>query len=113
MAMDVDGCRLEAEKRWSEVKMQLQHLEDEQKVLVARLNKQSSLLNDIQQLSTSVSLLANNMQSMLEEIKNQGRRIASLEQKPAKRWESVVEKVILAVVGAVVGAILVKIGLQG
>jgi len=31
--------------------------------------------------------------------------------KPAKRWDAVVEKVILAVVAAVIGAILARIGL--
>lgn len=31
--------------------------------------------------------------------------------KPAKRWDAVIEKVILAVVAAVIGAILARIGL--
>lgn len=38
-------------------------------------------------------------------------RIDSVEQKPAKRWESVVEKAIMIVVAAVIGFILAKIGL--
>jgi hypothetical protein len=37
--------------------------------------------------------------------------VSALEAKPAKRWDSFVEKVIWAVVAAVVGFLLAKIGL--
>lgn len=38
-------------------------------------------------------------------------RIAAIETKPAKRWEGIVEKIILLVVAAGVGYILSKVGL--
>ena len=111
MPMDVDKCRLESEKRWSDVNMKIQKLQDEVKVMDARLNKQAAMVADIQQLSTSVSILANNMKSMLEEQQKQGNRIHTLEQKPAKRWDAVVDKIIMVVVGALAAALLIKLGL--
>ena len=38
-------------------------------------------------------------------------KVETLEKKPEKRWESVVEKIILTIVGAIVGYLLVKVGL--
>ena len=38
-------------------------------------------------------------------------RLSDIERKPAKRWESIVDKVLMVIVGAIVGAILVKMGL--
>ena len=37
--------------------------------------------------------------------------ISEIEQKPAKRWDSVVDKILLAVIGAVVAYMLAKLGL--
>ena len=91
--------------------MKIQKLQDEVKVMDARLNKQAAMVADIQQLSTSVSILANNMKSMLEEQQKQGNRISTLEQKPAKRWDAVVDKIIMVVVGALAAALLIKLGL--
>ena len=39
------------------------------------------------------------------------KQVENIEAKPAKRWESIVEKVILAVVAALVGAALAHFGL--
>ncbi len=38
-------------------------------------------------------------------------RVTALESKPGKRWEMVVEKVLLVIVAAVVGMVLSKVGL--
>lgn len=38
-------------------------------------------------------------------------RLSDIERKPAKRWESIVDKVLMVIVGAIVGAVLVKMGL--
>lgn len=48
----------------------------------------------------------------IDSIAELSQRLTSLEAKPGKRWDSVVEKVILVVVGAVVGLALVRLGLS-
>lgn len=46
-----------------------------------------------------------------ENIINLTTALQSIKEKPAKRWENIVEKVILLVVTALVGFILIKLGL--
>jgi predicted nuclease with TOPRIM domain len=111
MAMDIENCRLENERRFTELKLDIQELKDDSKVMQARLDKQAAMVSDIQQLSTSVSILANNMKSMLEEQQKQNERLHQLESKPAKRWDMVIDKIILLVVAAVVGGVLITLGL--
>lgn len=109
--IDLQTCRLESEKRWSELAVRMKSLEDTNEVMFQRLNKQAALMEDIQELSTSVSILANNMKSMLEEQQRQNRRLEELEKKPAKRWDAVVDKIIMTVVVALLTFILIKLGL--
>lgn len=109
--MDIDNCRLESEKKWAKLQVEIQKIRDDQEVFVARLNKQAAMVEDIQDLSKSVALLASNMDGMLKELQVQGARLTSLEQKPAKRIDDIIDTIIKIVVTAAVGVILVKIGL--
>lgn len=111
MSMDINKCRLESEKRWAALEVEMQKLKDTQETMETRLDKQAAMVSDIQKLSSSVSILANNMQSMLEEQKQQSARLRQLEGKPAKRWDMVVEKVILLVITALVTYALLQMGL--
>lgn len=45
-------------------------------------------------------------------IKGLSKRVMAIESKPGKRWESIVEKIIMLVVAAVVGMLLAKVGLR-
>lgn len=109
--IDLQTCRLESEKRWSDLAVRMKAIEDTNEVMFQRLNKQAALMEDIQELSTSVSILANNMKSMLEEQQRQNRRLEELEKKPARRWESIVDKILMTVIGALLAFILIKLGL--
>ena len=105
-------CRLESDKKWSEMDIEIQKVKDDIEVITARLNKQAILVQDIQELSKSVALLANNMDGMLKEQKRQNERLHSLEEKPRKRIDNVFDTIIKVIVTAVLGVILMKIGLQ-
>lgn len=109
--MDIQQCRLESEKRWSDIALRMKALEDTNDVMFQRLNKQANLLEDIQELSTSVSILANNMKSMLEEQQRQNKRLEELEKKPGKRWDAIVDKILMILTGALLGYILIRLGL--
>ena len=110
--MDVTECKLESEKKWTDMRLKIQHIEDEVDTLRKDLNKQAKLVENIQELSNSVALLANNVKTMLEEQQKQDDRITLIEQKPIKRYDSVVDKVIMLIVAALVGALLIKLGLR-
>lgn len=109
--MDLQEYRLENEKRWADFSVRMKAIEDDNDVIYQRLNKQAALVEDIQQLSSSVAILANNMKSMLEEQQRQNQRLEDLEKKPAKKWDAVVDKVLMTVLGALIAYILLQAGL--
>lgn len=109
--MDLEQCRLDSEKRWSNMSVEIQKLKCKQDELAHELNKQAEIVQDIQQLSVSISVLANNMEGMLKEQRRQSERLQALEMKPAKRWDSILDKALMVIVAALVGALLIKLGL--
>lgn len=79
------------------------------------VEKSSDVLHE---LATSVKVMAGELKRQgdaVEEIKdnvtNLGHKVDSIEKKPAKRWEGIVDKLIWGVVGAVLAFLLAKIGL--
>jgi phage-related tail protein len=83
-----------------------------------RVEKLELQTEAIQSLATSVEVMVKEQGHQTEAIERIEKNVEKLdgkveilEHKPAKRWESIVEKVILTVVGAVVGYLLVKVGL--
>ena len=76
-----------------------------------RLDEVEKRQDDLDELVSTVKVLAvreENVETDVKEIKSD---VKSLTNKPAKRWDSMVEKVIWAVVAAVVGFMLAQIGL--
>lgn len=65
----------------------------------------------LHQLATSVAVMAEKQGTMNENVEKLTEKVEHIESKPAKKWESIEEKVLLAVVAAVVGYILAQIGL--
>lgn len=109
--MDLQEYRLEDEKRWADFSVRMKAIEDDNEVIYQRLNKQSALVQDIQQLSSSVAVLANNMKSMLDEQQRQNKRLEELEKKPVKRWDAVIDKIVMTVLGALIAFVLLQVGL--
>lgn len=69
-----------------------------------RLTELEVAQKQISELITSVKVLANNMESMAKEQIKQGVRLQAIEEKPGKRWETVIACIITGLVGAVVSA---------
>ena len=109
--MELQEYRLENEKRWADFSVRMKAIEDDNEVIYQRLNKQSALVQDIQQLSSSVAVLANNMKSMLDEQQRQNKRLEELEKKPVKRWDAVIDKIVMTVLGALIAYVLLQVGL--
>ena len=67
--------------------------------------------DNLDELVSTVKVLAvreENVESDVKEIKSDVKDLAS---KPAKRWGSVIDKIIMIIVAAVVGDILAHVGL--
>ena len=109
--MELQEYRLENEKRWADFSVRMKAIEDDNEVINQRLNKQSALVQDIQQLSSSVAVLANNMKSLLDEQQRQNQRLEELEKKPVKRWDAVIDKIVMTVLGALIAFVLLQVGL--
>lgn len=92
------------------VEHRLTEVEDRVKSNTHRLDEVVRKQNHLEELVSSVKILAirqENVESDVKEIKKDVKEIAG---KPGKRWDSVVEKVLLTVVGAILLYILAKLG---
>lgn len=95
---------LEHEKRLTEV-------ESRSKSNMRRLDEVEKRQDNLDELVGTVKALAvkeENVESVVKEIKSD---VKTLTNKPAQRWDGLVDKIILTIAAAVVGFILAKIGL--
>ena len=76
-----------------------------------RLDEAEKKLADYGEVVSSIKVLAQKQENMDGDIKEIKADVKSLTEKPAKRWDGVVDKVIGVIIGAVVGYILMKVGL--
>lgn len=83
-----------------------------------RIEKLELQTEAIASLATSVEVMVKEQVHQTEAIERIEKsvdkldgKVEVLEHKPAKRWESVVDKAIMTIVGAIVGYMLVKFGL--
>ena len=82
----------------------LTKVENRAKPNTHRIESLEKRQNDTEKLVTSVAIIAEKQKDMEGDVKK-------LIEKPAKRWDGVVDKIIYAVVGAVVAYLLAKGGL--
>ena len=85
-------------------------MEDEHERQNKRIGNLEKKVEDVGALTASVASLAKSVEQMAKTQEKQGQRLEALEQKPAKRWDSLVDKAIWAFVGGAIAYILPKIG---
>ena len=88
-----------------------QRLEDENIRQNHRLNALEETIKQVAAISTSVEKLALNMENMLKEQVNQGKRLETLESRDGEMWRKVVGYVVTAVVGIVGGFLFKQAGM--
>lgn len=76
-----------------------------------RLTAVEDQQKNLTELVQSVSAIAQKQQDMDSDLKEIKTDVKNITMKPAKRWDSIVEKAILAAVGVLVAYIAVKAGL--
>lgn len=94
-----------------EIEHRLTEVEQRSKSNTHRLTELEKRQDDLDELVSVVKVLAvreEQVESDVKEIKND---VKSLTNKPAQRWDSLVDKIVWAVVGAVVAFLLAKVGL--
>lgn len=98
-----------------EEKLDIEHrltaVEDRSKSNTKRLEDVEKRQDNLDELVSTVKVLAvreENVESDVKEIKSD---VKSLKELPGKRWNAVVEKVLLVVIGMIVTFLLTKLGL--
>lgn len=89
----------------------LTEVEERSKSNTHRIDELERRQNNVEKLATSVEVLATQQKSLKEDIGEIKTDVKTMASKPAKRWESVVEKIILTIVAAIVVFLLAKVGL--
>ena len=91
--------------------IKLQEVDDRSKANQRRIEKLETDMKDYQQLVTTMATFSQKQESIESDVKEIKGDIKAIRDKPAKRWESVVEKVIMVVLGALVTFFLAKAGI--
>lgn len=94
-----------------EFEHRLTSVEDRSKSNTHRLEELEKRQNNLDELVGTVKVLAvreENVENTVQEIKDD---VKSLTAKPAKRWDSLVDKIVLTIAAAIVGFILAHYGL--
>jgi uncharacterized protein YoxC len=76
-----------------------------------RIKKLEGEHETLQQLATSVAVMAEQMKTMNTNVNSLASKVEHLEEKPAKRWDAVVDKLVWAILAAIVAYALGSIGL--
>lgn len=75
---------------------------------IKKLEEESGVLN---QLVTSVAVMAEQMKTMNSNVSTMKNELEELKEKPGKRWDSLIDKIVWAIAAALIGFALAQIGL--
>ncbi len=94
-------------------KLALEHQETKDRSIrnEGRIKKLEEKHEVLEQLATSVAVMAEQIKTMATSVNTLNNKVDKLEEKPAKRWDGLVDKAIWAVVAAFIGYALANIGL--
>lgn len=76
-----------------------------------RLDLLESTVQQIGDIAASVEKMAISLQSMVKEQEQQGRRLATLENRDGEMWRKALSYAVTVLVGAVIGFMLKQIGM--
>ena len=93
-----------------DVERRLTRVEDQCVSVTKRLDDVERKQDNLEELVTTVKVLAIREETVESDVKEIKSDVKSLKEVPAKRWNNVVEKLLLVAVGAVGAFIMSKIG---
>lgn len=85
-----------------ELAVELAKMEQRSRSNTRRIDKLEQSTDALTRLATSVEVMATKQDSMADTLDRLDGKVETLEGKPAKRWESLVEKALLVLAGAFV-----------
>lgn len=94
-----------------QIALKLQETTDRSLRNEGRVKKLEGEHEVLQKLATSVAVMAEQIKTMNANVQSLTGKVDKLEEKPAKRWDGLVDKAIWAVAAALIGFVLAQIGL--
>lgn len=94
-----------------EFEHRLTSVEDRCKSNTHRLEEMEKRQDDLEKITTAVSVLAEREERVESDVKEIKADVKTLAEKPAKRYDSLVDKAVWAVLAAVIAFILGRVGL--
>lgn len=85
-------------------------VEDRSKSNTLRLNRLEENTAVLNRLATAVEVMATKQDTMGESVERLETKVDTLESKPGKRWDGLVDKLILTVAAALIGFLLAQLG---
>ena len=77
----------------------------------ARIKKLEAENKSLHDLATSVAVMAEQLKSMNTNVSTLKNDVEEMKEKPAKRWNSLIDKIVWAIAAALIGFVLAQIGL--
>jgi predicted nucleic acid-binding Zn-ribbon protein len=95
---------LEHERRLTEV-------EERSKSNSHRLDKLEESTEAINRLATSMEVMAERQEKVADTVSKLDNKVTALEEKPGKRWDGLIDKIVWAIAAALIGFALAQLGL--
>lgn len=95
----------------TEIEHRLTEVESRSKSNAHRLDEMEKRQDDLDELVSTVKVLADREVRVENDVKEIKDDVKSLKQKPIKRWDSIVDKIIITIVAAIIGFLLAQLGL--
>lgn len=80
-------------------------IEEQEKRQDARLSALEDAVREMTRLTVSVEKIAVSLENMTAEQKKMSDRLTAIEEKPAKRWDTVISGIISGVIGILIGLV--------
>ena len=107
MAEETKYVTWDAQHSYAErIESEFARRDDENERQNKRISELETTVKQIQELVSSVKVLAVQMENMAKEQAKQGQRLEAIEEKPGKRWDSIITGIIGAVIGALGAAVM-------
>lgn len=94
-----------------DIALKLQETTDRSLRNEGRIKKLEGEHQVLQKLATSVAVMAEQIKTMNTSVVSLTNKVDKMEEKPAKRWDNLVDKIIWAVAAAVIAFLLGRVGL--
>ena len=94
-----------------QIALELQKTTDRSERNEGRIKKLEGENAVLHQLATSVAVMAEQLKTMNTSVSTLTKEMEEMKEKPGKRWDSVVDKIVWALLAAVITFLLSRIGL--